>query len=386
MNILFISSSKTWGGGEVWLSQICEGLAQRGHTLVVACQPESKILHQLSRSRFETVPLRMSGDFNPFSILKVYRLIKSRNIGLVCTNMEKELRIAGIAAFLANVPIIISREIDFPIKNKNINKFFYNHIASGIIVNSYATYNTLLSRSPWLGKQRFEIVWKGIDIEKYRSQPAADLRQEFNLQPEDCIAGFVGRLDEQKGIPTLLDAVKMAVKQNPRLKLVIAGEGNLYGKIRQFCQQNHLEKHIFMSGFREDIPAFLKAIDFLVMPSYWEGFGYTAVEAMAAGKPVIGTTTSSLPEIIESGQTGTLVFPRSSNNLSKAMLKMSNDRARCEKMGIAGMARVKELFQLATMITKTESFFESLARRIRVPATYPQRLLPGEQQMPAHLS
>ena len=367
MRILFINSTMTWGGGEVWLTQICRGLSARGHDIAVACQPGSKLSERLGAVPVHGFTVRMPGDFSPLAIARLYRLITRHGIDLVCATTDKALRIGGIAARAAAVPVIICREVDFPIKDKRINRIFYTRIASGIMVNSHATHNTLLVSAPWLAEQRLEVVWKGVDTEHYDGPAAADLRDEFNLGPEDCVAGFIGRLDEQKGIPTLLEAMAEAVKQNPHLKLILAGEGNLRGRIEEFRVINRLGHHIIMAGFREDVLSVLKAIDFLVMPSYWEGFGYAAVEAMAAGKPVIASSASSLPEVVENGRTGILVPPRSAEDLAAAMVSLSADPRLQAEMGRAGKLRARKLFRLASMVTRTESFFLSIVE----PARYP---------------
>lgn len=365
MNILFIDSSKTWGGGGVWLLRICQGLLSRGHVLTVACSPGSALAGRIGRSGAVTVPLVMAGDFNLHTVYRLRRLMTTARVDIVCTNMEKELRLGGLAAASLGIPLVVSREVDLPLKDKWINRMFYTSLASGIMVNSYATCNTMLISAPWLARQQCRIVWKGIDVDLYRGVAPADLRREFHLAPGDRIAGFVGRLDEQKGIPTLLSAMKIAAQHAPALKLILAGEGNLRPVIEAFRTENHLEDHIHVSGFREDVPAFLNAIDFLVMPSYWEGFGYTAVEAMAAGKPVIGTCVSSLPEIIEHRRTGVLIPPRSPEALADAMLLLDGDARLRKEMGEAGFNRARETFPASAMIERTEQFFLDVIERRR---------------------
>src|SRR5208337_5578652 len=125
-----------------------------------------------------------------------------------------------------------------------------------VIANSNATRETLFSSAPWLRNQRVRVVWKGIDILAYDTVSPAHVREEFGLPDDDCLVGFVGRLDEQKGIPTLLEAMNIVSKKNPRIKLILAGEGNLRKSIQQFSLQNKLEHQIYLAGFRKDIPAF----------------------------------------------------------------------------------------------------------------------------------
>ena len=357
MNVLFISSARGWGGGEMWLSQVSAGLRARGHQPVIVCRPDSELWKRFDRSVGVVIPRKLTGDFNPISILRLCRLIEHHKIDLVCTNMEKEFRLAGIAALWADVPIVPSREVDVPVKDTLVNRLYYGHIASALVVNSYSTLNTFLNSAPWMERDRIEVVWKGIDVESYSSIEPSPLRDDFNLSPEDCIVGFVGRLDTQKGIPTLLAATKIAAAQDPRIKLTMAGDGNLRSPIDEFRRRNHLEDCLYVAGFREDIPAFLKAVDFLVLPSYWEGFCYAAVEGMAAGKAVVATHTSSLPEIIEEGRTGLLVPPRSPDALAQAVIDLASNTALRESMGRAGLERVKSHFTLSAMVMKTERVF-----------------------------
>ena len=109
----------------------------------------------------------------------------------------------------------------------------------------------------------------------------------------------------------------------------------------------------------------LKAIDFLVMPSYWEGFGYAAVEAMAAGKAVVGTWCSSLAELIAEGKTGILVAPRSAEQLADAMVVLTHDAALCSSFGSAGLDRARRMFSLQQMVNATEHVFLTVVDRYR---------------------
>ncbi|HMD13097.1 MAG TPA: glycosyltransferase family 4 protein [Bacteroidota bacterium] len=360
MNILFLNSNREWGGGEVWLTAIVRGLQQRGHHATVICQPGSPLFHRLMSDSFNCIPLALTGDFNPFTIFSVWRIIKQHSINLVCVHTEKQLRITGCACLMSGVPIVVSREVDVPIDDTFVNRYFFGKIASAVMVNSRATRDTLFESAPWLRNQSVRVVWKGIDISVYDSVSPARVRKEFGLSDDDCLVGFVGRLDEQKGIPTLLEAMSIVSKKNPRIKLILVGDGNLKESILQFSVQNMLEHNIYLTGFREDIPAFLKAMDFVVVPSYWEGFCYAALEAMAAGKAVIGSHTSSIPELVADHDTGILVASHSPEELVNAIINLSENPSLQKTMGDHGRRRAEKLFQFSTMLEKTEALFREV--------------------------
>ena len=366
MNVLFLNTCRTWGGGEVSLTQIVDSLRSRGHAVTVACRRDSALHRRMHASGSEVVPLRFGGDVDPFTIARVVRLIARRRVDVVCVHTEKELRIGGIASLIAGVPVIVSREVDFPIKDTFLNRLFYGKVASLIIANSYATKNTLLISAPWLDGSRIHVVWKGVDPALFRRHANGHLRKGYHVAEKESLIGFIGRLDEQKGLVTLLEAMAILVARHKRAKLVLAGEGNLRSYVTGFLRSRNLEGYAFLAGFVEDIPGFLRGIDFLVLPSNWEGFGYAAVEAMAAGKAVIASHVSSLPEIVDDRRTGLLVPPRSPERLADAMgALVDNPRLRNE-MGKAGARKVENVFSLSTMVANVELLLQEAASSAHV--------------------
>jgi len=359
MNILFINSNREWGGGEVWLATIAAEMSRRGHRVVIVCRPGSALRKKLSGQHESVIPLRLSGDFNPATVLRLCTILVKQKISLVCVHTEKELRIAGMAGTFARIPVVVSQDVDVPVKNSYLNRLFYGKIASAIMVNSYATRNTLLSAAPWLQTQRIHVVWKGVDLQAYGGAEKSRIREDLKLAADDTVAGFVGRLDEQKGIPTLLEAVRFAVKRDPRFRLLIAGEGNLKEYIRDYSSRHNLNQNIFLVGFIQHIPSLLQAVDFIVVPSYWEGFCYSALEAMAAGKAVVGSNTSSIPELVVHNSTGILVPPRSPEDLAGAIGAISSQPSLREEMGQRGRDRAQRLFPSRIMHDKTEEFFQT---------------------------
>ena len=355
MNVLFLNSCRTWGGGEVSLLQIVDSLSSRGHSVTVACRRGSALHHRMKGSPGSLVPVRFGGDFDPFVVLGIAKLIVAKKIDVVCVHTEKELRVGGLASLMAGVPVIVSREVDFPLRDTFLNRLFYGKVASVVIANSYATKNTLLISAPWLPAAKIHVVWKGVDPRRFRLPASGSLREEFHVGEEDSLIGFVGRLDEQKGLLTLLEAMAILVERHRNAKLVLAGDGNLRHAVEDFLRRRNLGGHAYLAGFRENIPEFLQGIDFLVMPSNWEGFGYAAVEAMAAGKAVIGSHVSSLPEIIDDRRTGLLVPPRSPEMLADAMVTLVDNPRLRSSMGKAGARKVENVFSLPTMVAHVEA-------------------------------
>ena len=272
--------------------------------------------------------------------------------------MDKELRFSGIAARLAGIRKIFPRRgIDYPLKNRIQYRFTYNHLANAIIANSYATKSALLRNAPWLHENRIKVIYNGINPEKYRGSPQIDLRKELQISHSAMIVAFVGQLDERKGIQTLLMSMKRVHESVPGAVLVLVGEGPLYEYINEYVKSPDLEDVIRMTGFRSDIPEILKNIDLLVLPSLWEGFGLVLIEAMAASKACITTQISSMPEIVQNGETGLIVPVNNPKELANAIIKMLTDKRQLKLYGENGRQRVLKMFTLSRMIDELEQLF-----------------------------
>ena len=101
----------------------------------------------------------------------------------------------------------------------------------------------------------------------------------------------------------------------------------------------------------------MKAIDVLALPSLWEGFGIVLIEAMAAGKPVITTNVSNMPEIVRNNQDGILIPPNDETKLAEAIKYFYNNPAKKVLMGKNAQQKVKEFYTIKRMVDETESYF-----------------------------
>lgn len=345
-----------FAGGEIWMLTAMSELKKRGHYVHLLCRPGTELEKRTRAIGFPISTVKIRGDLDPITIWQTKQLIKRQRITVVLTNMDKELRFAGIAARLAGVMGIFPRRgIDFPLKNNWRYRFFYNVIATRIIANSHATKRSLLLNAPWLAPDRIIVIHNGIDPAPYLAKPAPVLSSELNIPPAANLIGFVGQLDERKGIDTLLQAFLMVQQQFPAAILLVVGTGPLAPSIQHWVTTNHLIGRVILTGFRDDIVGIMKKIQMLVLPSFWEGFGIVLIEAMAAGKPVVTTQVSSMPEIVEHNKSGFLIEPGNVRQLADAITTLLTNPVLAQKFGNYGQKRVIEYFNLQRMIDELEN-------------------------------
>ncbi len=335
-----------------------DGLRKRGHKVFLICRPGTELEQRARRQDFNVTTFTMKNDFNPLAIYHTCKFIRKHHIQIMLTNMDRELRFGSIAAKLAgHCAVIPRRGIDFPLKNKIQYRLTWETLADFVIANSIATRQALLRNAPWLNAEKVRVIYNGIDPAPFMSPAAQDLRAGWTTDPEAKIIGFAGQLDERKGIHDLLPAFKQAADQWPKIHLVLAGEGALRQHIEIFRRDNGLEGRIHLPGFTSPIDDFMKAIDYLALPSLWEGFGIVLIEAMAAGKPVVTTNVSSMPEIVRHNETGLVVPVQNAAALAAAFTALLQDPQQAARWGVNGRQRVLKMFTIDRMLDELEDLF-----------------------------
>ncbi len=358
MRILFLNSIQMFGGGEIWMLRALRALQQRGHEVWLCCRPHTELAERAADAGIPVKLVRFRSDFDPWCILQLVRFMRRHRIEVVLTNMDKELRNAGVAAKLAGVRAVIPRRgIDYPLKNRWRYRFAYNVLATHVLANSHATKRALLQNAPWLDAERIEVIHNGIALDAFVQSARHSFRKEWKIPAQAPVLGFVGQLDERKGLGVLLSAFELIRQRLPEARLVLAGEGPLREMIESAARERGWEENVVLAGFVDDVAAVMQAIDVLVLPSYWEGFGIVIIEAMACGRPVITTNLSSMPEIVEDGRTGYLIPPGEAQALAEHALTLLQDRALRERMGTAGRERAAQHFSHDMMIARLEALF-----------------------------
>lgn len=342
---------------------VARGLAHRGHLITMVCQPGSRLAQRAWANGLAPLSMRLRADFDPLIIARLYRLICRRRIQLVCANMDKEVRLAGLAARLAGVPLIRRRGSDMPFPDKLRFRLTNRYLVHLIMVNSRATRQTLLQGNPWLSPRKLRLIYNGIpDAPEEAMGKRRQVLEEFGLQDASPLLGIVGLLKERKGHEELFRALPEALAEFPQLALLVVGEGELRGRLEEWTRRLGITNKVVFTGFRDDVSRLMGAMDLLILPSRNEGFGYVLAEAMSLGKPIVACRISSIPEVVQDGLTGLLVPPGDVAALRDAILELVRHPIRARKMGQAGRQRVQKLFGLERMLDEVEALFGRVVR------------------------
>lgn len=210
------------------------------------------------------------------------------------------------------------------------------------------------------------LVYNGVDLERYDHQePCCTLREEYGMEGSSPIVGVVGRLELEKGHPTLLEAWPHVLREVPGAYLLIVGEGSRLEALHQIAREQGIERHVIFTGRRDDIPAVTAAFDVAVLPSYREAQGLTILEAMALSRPVVASNVGGIPEMVKDGVTGLLVPPRDPRALAAAIVRLLRDHQLADVLGRAGHDLVHDRFCVQLMVNAVQELYDEGARAVR---------------------
>jgi glycosyltransferase involved in cell wall biosynthesis len=171
--------------------------------------------------------------------------------------------------------------------------------------------------------------------------------KEMGIGTNDCVICFIGRLVPVKNIKSLLKAMRLVVKECPRIKLLLIGDGPERNELEKIVIENGLQSFVFFTGFRDDARDFLAEADIFVLPSYYEGISIALLEAMSAGLPSVITNVGGNSEVIIHNENGFLYPSGDVNSLSNYIIKLYQNTSLRKDMGEKAKERVNKYFSIS---------------------------------------
>ena len=350
MNILFINSigRDKFGGGEKWMVNAAKGLGERGHNVVLGSKKNSKTLDYATSNGVKTTVFEIRSDISPLSTLKIAVFLKWHSIDVLICNLNKDVRVAGLAARIVKTPIVLARHGMLLCGNKWKHKVTLTRLVNGIITNSN-TIRESYRNYGWFDDDFVKVIYNGITI------PQQIITHDFSIPfPGKKIIYSAGRLSEQKGFSYLIEAAAILKKTRNDLVFVISGEGKLETELKKQAAKAGLEDSFIFLGFAADIFPYLKGCDLFVLASLFEGMPNVVMEAMAMKKPVIATDVNGARELMVDGKTGLIVPSKSHEALAEAIAKVIDNPDLLAEFGKAGYERVNQEFTMPAMADNLE--------------------------------
>ena len=312
-----------------------------------------EIICMENRSRNYSMPLILKRVINKFAP----DIVHTRNWGTI----------DGIwAARLSGVKNVIhgehGREFDdlngLSLKRKVVRRIMASSVKHFVAVSEEIRF--WLINTIGIAENKITSIVNGVDTQKFR--PSIDKRkakQNLGIDPNDFIAGTVGRFDKVKNYQMILNAMLLQKTQESPYRFLFIGDGPERSRLEEFARINRLANVAFL-GQKENIQHYLKALDLFVLTSLAEGISNTILEAMATGLPVIATRVGGNPEIVEDNVTGSLIPSGNHVLLSEKISEYLIDRDLCEKQGLAARMLCEKRYSLDVMVAKYDNLYSRI--------------------------
>ncbi len=368
VRVLHVITSLDMGGAQKHLLALVKGLRRKGHVADVAFFKNPTLVHSFEETGATVYDLSTRATFSPMLLPKIAGILHRGGYQVVHTHLLKADCYGTLAGVLAGTPVrIASKHNDerallnpvVAIVHGLISRL--NHRVT-VLSDYVGQYVASVGR---VDERRLTRVYYGLPPTAPSAKTRESLRAELGIPGDAPLAASVGRLTEQKGLIYLLEAMALVRQRLPEARLLVVGDsqdGRDEYKRQILELRNHLglSEAVIFTGVRDDVPDIMAAADLFVMASLWEGFGLVFLEAMAAGKPVVATRVSAVPEVVEDGRTGLLVPPKDPKALADAMSTMLTDVERARQMGEAGLIRLRERFTEDRMVNEVEQIYIDL--------------------------
>jgi glycosyltransferase involved in cell wall biosynthesis len=218
---------------------------------------------------------------------------------------------------------------------------------------------------PGLSTGRVTAIQNAIDCAAYFAPEQRDpCRSEFGLTPESRVIGYAGRIDRVKRLDLLLEGFSEVLAQHPQARLMIIGEGGQRPKLDALAASLGISHAVIWTGFRQDMPRLLAAMDIYVQPSVNEGLSLSILEAMAAGKAVIATDVGGAREVLTHLKTGILIPPGSSPAIGAAVVDLLNRPDKRAALAQAARDHVLQEFGVQKMVEGYRRVYAVLASQL----------------------
>jgi len=366
MNLLILDSinSGTFGGYQNWICLITPEFAKRGHQITIVGRPKSEFFKRLEKqpAAVNIFELPISGDFNPFTISKLAGLFKKEKIDIVICDFNKDVRLGGLAARFSNRPKVIWHLGLNITKNSFIHRFLTPRLIDTAVVPS-ADLKKQVVASGYIDKNIVTVIPHGIprlDFNLSGDEASLQLKAKYGIPNENKIAVTSGRFVDQKGHIYLIEAAPEIISKFPNMTFLFLGEGPLENILKNKIAEYKLDKHFVFAGMLSDFNLELAGSDLMIHPSVAEPFGFSVLEGMRAGLPVVASQVGGIPEFAIDNKTVLLIEPCQSRLISQAVLDFLNSPKKMNTFGQAGKQRWSDDFELDVMVNNWENYLNNL--------------------------
>lgn len=358
MNILYLLFSFTTGGTERLVTDICNEMVTRDHTVhlyVVNDLYDASMLSGVDPRVNIYLQKRSAGGGDKLhTLLQIARYIRENKIDVVhCNSFDApELLLLKPVAFPRTRILHTIHGMGQYTHLSKLKCILRNLLCDRFIAISQSVCDDIVSHGA--AKNKVSIIYNAIDLKRF--SPNTEARN-----PNQCRIGNVARImPELKGQDILLQAIALLHEKYPNIQCFFAGGADAahqqaFQKLRDSAVESGIADQVVFLGNVEDVPSLLRTLDIFVLPSRSEGFGISLVEAMAMGVPCVASDLEGPAEVLQQGKYGMLFPVGDAQALCCKLEEMICNYDRCQEVAQQALAYAREQYHIKGMCDRLES-------------------------------
>ncbi len=384
MKICHVITRMIVGGAQENTLLSCRGALEAGHdvTLVTGPSPgpEGELLKRVSCPGLKIVECPwLVREIAPLSDLKAFshlkKLFRTERYDVVHTHSSKAGIVGRFAARAAGVPLVVHTIHGLAFHRyekfwKNLLYIACERAAAPCGKRIYAVAQAMIDQSLAAGvgsPDQYKVVYSGMELDRFlHAKPDPELRKKLGIPEDAVVLATLARLFPLKGYEQFLPVAVKLAKELPQIHCLIIGNGTMMEEIREFIRKEGVESRFSFAGLVApgEVGNYLALASVLVHFSLREGLPRAAVQALAAGKPVIAYALDGTPEVVIPGKTGYLLKPGDRAGAEAAIRELVANPALAAELGANGRKLVESRFGWKTMSdTLLKDYAECLAAK-----------------------
>jgi L-malate glycosyltransferase len=347
--VVHLDTERGWRGGERQALWLAEAIAADGHRSIVAARRGEPLLAAAMKNKLPVVEFSPRSELDLFAIARLRRFIRDERVQIVHAHTGHAVALGAVATLGTAAKMIVTRRVDFRLRNNPFSKWIYGR-AAAIIAISSAVADALAASG--ISRSRIRIVHSGMDLSR-KITPASKARLEELGAHSRPLVVQVAAFVPHKDPVTFVRAMSVVRKKIPSAQALMLGEGSLRGEVERVRNEMGLEGVVHAPGHIADAESVLAAADVATLSSREEGLGTVLLEALALGIPVAACAGGGIPESIVNEATGLTAPVGDHAALGRAIVRLLEDRVLAMKLTDAGAERVREKFSMRRTAAET---------------------------------
>jgi glycosyltransferase involved in cell wall biosynthesis len=270
------------------------------------------------------------GKFDPGTMLDLMRIIREDNISLIHVHGYGASNFGRAIMRRSDVRCVVHEHFVDPAMPKYqqfSDRLLRSRIDAGIAVSE--SVREFMIEERCMPSDKIRVIYNGAPLAHFSPSGGEEsmlARQSLGIAADEVVIGTIGRLDQQKGLKYLLQAMPEVLAHDPKVKLIIVGDGPLNAELQSLAADLQISERVIFPGFIADIRAIQSIFDIQAFPSLWEGTPLTVFEAMAMSRPIVSTNVDGLGEVLEHGVNAWVVKPRDVDGLLTGIKRLLDDK------------------------------------------------------------